>query len=348
MSSPVLDYSDFVETACEEKDGCYESWASSADVERSGSRFIDPRKIPEDPFAVSMEYRDLVLDCWFEYNRSRDKIFGLWHYSANCPHCKTKLHDVDSSAYQTNYLSAIIIRTCNNCGWWELEKGMPVENIGEEGSYSAKSVHRRAILREFSVAGSEGPIKSLRQHIIRHPKDLQTINPHRLEKLVSSVFSDYMACEAIHVGGPNDDGIDIVLIDGDRRFVVQVKRREHRCIAEAISGIREFVGAMVLQGVVKGIFVTTAERFSPQAVATARKAKERKAVEFIELVNADRLIDICKLSTKLSDPPWAKAFNNMADLRKHIYPGFSTFMSLAMGHPEWKVDMTKIGQRPNK
>ena len=147
-----------------------------------------------------------------------------------------------------------------------------------------------------------------------------------------------MACDAIHVGGPNDDGIDIVLIDGDRRFVVQVKRRKHRCIAEAVSGIREFVGAMVLKGVVKGIFVTTAERFSHQAAATGRKAKDRKVVEFIKLVNADRLIDICKLSAKLRNPPWATKFSKIADIKKHIYPGRNTFMNLAMGHPEWKLE----------
>lgn len=348
MTAPVLDYSDFVELACEEKDGCYESWVSSADVERSGLRFINPYKIPSDPFAVSMEYRDLALDSWSEYDRSRHQLLGPWHYFANCPYCKTKLHDLETSAYLIQPFSALTIRTCTTCGWWESEEELPVENIGEKGSCTGKSVHRRAVLREFSVAGSQTPIESLRQHLIKHPTDLQKVNPHILEKLVGSVFSEYMDCEAIHVGGPNDDGIDIILIDGDRRFVVQVKRREHRHIAEAVSGIREFVGAMVLEGVVRGIFVTTAERFSREAISTARKARERKTLEFIDLVNAEKLLNFCSLSAKASKPPWLRNFSKIADLKKHIYPGFNTFMSLAMGHPDWKVNTPKMRSGPNK
>jgi len=44
---------------------------------------------------------------------------------------------------------------------------------------------------------------------------------------------------------------------GDRRYVVQTKRRAGNA-AESVASIREFVGAMVLAAELRGIFVTSA------------------------------------------------------------------------------------------
>jgi restriction endonuclease Mrr len=115
-----------------------------------------------------------------------------------------------------------------------------------------------------------------------------------------------MDCEAIHIGGPNDDGIDLILIDGERQYVVQVKRRAAADAVESVQGIREFVGAMLLQGFVRGLFVTTAPRFSLRARRTAQLAEDRKLVESIELVDSARLIDVCKLTAVGERQPWKR------------------------------------------
>jgi restriction system protein len=52
---------------------------------------------------------------------------------------------------------------------------------------------------------------------------------------VASVFSEFMDCEAIHVGGPNDQGIEVILVQGERHYVVQVKRRQ---LADAVESVK--------------------------------------------------------------------------------------------------------------
>jgi predicted helicase len=121
-----------------------------------------------------------------------------------------------------------------------------------------------------------------------------------------------MNCEAIHIVGPNDKGIDLILVEGDRQYVVQVKRRSTDA-AESVQGVREFVGAMVLQGYVNGLFVSTAPRFSRQAAHTVRLAAERKLVEQISLIDSSRLIDVCKLTANRMPPAWKQFASTKSD-----------------------------------
>ena len=203
--SCILDYSDFVEMTCEEKDAAYSSYPSIADVNRNALRFIDPKKMPPDHTAIPKEYQHIAIESWSEYDRSRSNLFGKWHYFKNCHYCEREIIDIktDNCDLHSNF-EKIIVRECLNCGWWETEEEFPVSIDEETGSYSGWSIHRRAILREFDVAGSDIPIDCLRKHIVKHPNILNLINPYRLEKLVGDVFSEHMNCEAIHVGGPND------------------------------------------------------------------------------------------------------------------------------------------------
>jgi hypothetical protein len=334
----ILDYSDFVEMACEEQDAAYSSYPSIADVNRNALRFIDPKKIPKKHTAIPKEYQDIAFESWREYYLSRDDLFGKWHYFKNCHYCKTELVDIKTNGLQLpSNIEKIIARECPNCGWWEAEEELPVSVDDETGSYSGRSIHRRAILREFDVAGSDVPIDSLRRHIIKHPNILHSINPYSLEKLVGDVFSEHMDCNAIHVGGPNDGGIDIILVDGKRRYVVQVKRRMYHDSVESVSGIREFVGAMVLHGTLKGLFVSTASRFSRSAQETANKAKEKGILEYIELVDGNKLKNLCRLSKGNSTPNWTKNISKPKNLLIHVNPGFHAFMEHAMGHKDWKI-----------
>jgi hypothetical protein len=61
------------------------------------------------------------------------------------------------------------------------------------------------------------------------------------------------------------------------------------------SSVREFVGAMVIQGALRGIFVTSGG-FSKAAVREARDASIREPITSIELVDGERLIAMCELA----------------------------------------------------
>jgi hypothetical protein len=332
----ILDYTDFVEMACQEEDGVYGSYPSTADVLRAAPKYIDGSEGPVDPFAVTPEEDLIAQDRWMAFSCCRREAFGEWYYLDECPHCQTKvLHSTEPSHLEGDVLQAVQVGLCRNCGWWEMDEEVRVIQEAGSAHYVAPSVHRRALLRQYDVSGSDIPIGSLRDYLTRHPQVLPAISPYALEKLVAEVFGETMDCEAIHVGGPNDGGIDIVLVQGDRRYVVQTKRRS-RNAAESVAGIREFLGAMVLAGEMRGIFVTTAPRFSDSASATAELAARRGAVEYIDLVAPKKLIEVCNLAATSADRQWEKVRSEARDLRRHITPGCGAFMQLFMGDPDWK------------
>ncbi len=298
----VLDYSQCVAVYEKEEMGCLSSFAAGLDrkAEELGAPLLQGRF----RFFPSDLGRQIA-----DFERQRMEIFGFIEHQT-CPYCNSNLktvYDVRRGKHKQSdgWCGRIFVRSCAHCGWWESSDECSLE-MGEDNWYRALTLRRRALLREFSVGGSEVPINTLRKHILKHPNSLARLNPTKLEKLVQSVWADHMDCEAVHLGGPNDEGIDLVLVDGETKYAVQVKRRSTDS-AEPVSGIREFVGAMLLQDFVKGIFVSTAPRFSLKAQALADRAKDRKLVEYIDLVDSERLIDICRLTRNSSEPSWKSA-----------------------------------------
>jgi hypothetical protein len=344
----ILDYSEYVELAYEESDGCISYWPSEADVRRVAPQFIEASEAPENLLGVTQAEQTLAIDRWMCFVLMRQGTFGEWYHLSHCPHCRAAVdHSTHPSHLPGDLLRAVEVRRCLACGWWDFEEEAKVRQDHDTPHYEAPSVHRRSVLRHFDIAGNDIPMQSLREYLARHPNALSTISPYALEKLVGDVFRETMDCEAIHIGGPNDGGIDLILVQGDRRFVVQAKRRAGTA-AESVSSVREFIGAMVVADEVRGIFVTTAPRFSVPAVATAAAVVNRGVFEQIELVNADRLIDVCRLAVRDADEYWEKARSPLSELDIHINPGFSAFMELFMGQPDWKMAASDEGREESK
>ena len=65
-------------------------------------------------------------------------------------------------------------------------------------------------------------------HIRRDTSRLHFVDPKRFEKFVADVFrANYTNAEVVHVGKPNDGGVDVLLIDAqEEQLIVQVKRAE--------------------------------------------------------------------------------------------------------------------------
>jgi restriction system protein len=86
-----------------------------------------------------------------------------------------------------------------------------------------------------------------------------------------------------------DEGIDLFVLDGQSDTIgVQVKRYKNKIEAEQI---RALVGALMLQGITTGIFVTTSD-FRKGAETTAHTSKQKgtpiqlwNAVDFYERLN---------------------------------------------------------------
>ena len=335
--APMLDYTQFAEMACQEEDAVYSSYPSKADVIGSGGRFVDPGIRPADPLAVPYAYYMLAIALWGAYGEARWEVFGEWYHYKSCPYCGTTLQHVEGPAASRFPVERVEFRLCRGCGWWDAEESLVLDQEAGSNHYVAKSIHRRPVLREFSVGAGDAPLEGLIRHIASHPDELRDISPRQLEDLVGAVFGEYMDCEAIHVGGPNDEGVDLLLVGGDQKYAVQVKRR-YRDAAEAVSGVREFIGAMLLQGIIRGLFVTTANRYSPQAEAAARKAEEKGIVECIKLYDATKLVDVCKLQLNAGVEPWEQACMRDDDVSSHTSSGYDAFLELQMGHPDWGVE----------
>src|SRR2546426_12275422 len=87
----IFDYTDFVELACEETDGCYRSYPSAADVLRAAPRYIDAADKPIDPFAVTKEEEHIAIDRWADYQCLRWNTFGEWTRLKKCPYCQSEV-----------------------------------------------------------------------------------------------------------------------------------------------------------------------------------------------------------------------------------------------------------------
>ena len=96
-----------------------------------------------------------------------------------------------------------------------------------------------------------------------------TIQPRLFEETVASVFRT-LGYRAVVTSYSGDDGIDVILENDSGTFLgVQVKRYQDRI---KVSQIRELLGALVINGMTRGIFITTSDFQSgaPRSVELAR------------------------------------------------------------------------------
>jgi hypothetical protein len=302
--STVLDYSHYVEVVDQEECGAFMRLPTDVErpVDHRGFTKLGCLRIFDSISAAAQDA---------EYFYERLELFGESGDFEHCPHCAGSLEVVFNHfrALHSIY-GRVRVAVCSLCGWWEHSDEYELREDGDY--YRSREIRRRALLREFSVGGSEAPTAALCLYLQKHPAAIHDLSPRRLERLVEEVWKDTMACEAVHVGGPNDQGIDVLLIDGERRYAVQVKRRESGVAAESVRTIREFVGALVLAGEVRGIVVTTAPRFSAAAHHAASMAARMTTIETIDLVDGRRFLDVCKFASAGLPRPWEVFVRDLA------------------------------------
>lgn len=174
------------------------------------------------------------------------------------------------------------LHICQMCGWWTTVDRAVLPAL--RWQVWLVNLVAPAALAELDMSDLSTPLREVRNFLRRRYDARHTIAPRLFEQAVASVFRD-MGYEAETTAYSNDGGIDVVLRDREgARIGVQVKRRGR---AVEVEQIRAFLGALMLGGFARGVFVSTSG-FQRGAIGAADVCRPWATVE---LMNAERFFD---------------------------------------------------------
>lgn len=236
---------------------------------------------------------------WCNYCNSDEhvKIHQIFNYE----------FDLDDDHWETSEQ----VYECQICGWWEhsYEEFRRLQQRVLGGYRENELEINSSILKSFEIDSKDVPINALRSYSERNPEKLFRIHPTGLEKLVQSVFQDHFDCEALHVGRSYDEGIDLILLNGDEKIIVQVKRRESPNKTEEFKYVQQLLGATVGELSKSCIFITTANKFSSAAAKYAQKMIAREVVSRFDLIDFHSFVRIMEIE-KRDHNSWQQVLKN--------------------------------------
>lgn len=218
---------------------------------------------------------------------------------AACLYCSGPMETVVSVGRPFPHTVEHRVTQCPICGWWAYNR---IQWSYPGDDFDAWWYHE-GILKEFDLASIDAPLQALRSHLARRFDDVRHIHPRKFEELCARVFADYMDCEVRLTSYSRDGGVDLYALEGEKRWAIQVKRRAES-VTEGVAAVREFIGAMVVNGVLAGIFCSTAECFSPAARLAANSPFAKDHGFLLELVDYHRLMEMFSLSATNVSEPW--------------------------------------------
>jgi hypothetical protein len=219
-------------------------------------------------------------------------------YPRTCAYCRTKLERLRKLPEVEIPDARIAIQVtelfaCSACGWWKLERNVQAEfgtSHPSGGYWNRRDYGAAGALRSLDLTDLSLPIEEIRAYLIAKYADRFDVHPRTFEEVVRDVMAA-LGYQARVTSYSNDGGIDVVLDGPNSSSVgVQVKRWRQKIKVEQI---RAFLGALMLGGYTRGIFVTTST-FQTGASKIASKAAERAVP--IELIDADRFYQALQLS----------------------------------------------------
>lgn len=206
-----------------------------------------------------------------------------------CPFCRAQLKKLDPPTDHEclGYLTEVRVGICQICGWWNA-RGEARERI-DHYSTAVYELGSFGVLKNLDLTEVETPLQEVRDYLMAKYEDRLQMDPRLFELTVGSVFADhgYVAEVTAYSG---DGGIDVILSTGEKRIGVQVKRWKNKVEATQIHSL---MGAMVLAGLTKGMFVTTSS-FRSGAVEDADRFSALGTP--IELLDAPRFFDALRIS----------------------------------------------------
>ena len=147
------------------------------------------------------------------------------------------------------------------CGWWLRFR----ESITRGEELEVRTYGGIGALRVLDLSDLRTPIEEVRAFLVARYEERFHVHPRLFEETVGSVFRDlgYSTRVTAYSG---DDGIDVILDGPNGESVgVQVKRYREKI---NVARIRELTGALVINGLTRGIFLTTSD-FAAGAKRTA-------------------------------------------------------------------------------
>jgi restriction system protein len=173
---------------------------------------------------------------------------------------------------------------CPVCGYWFVLRIFWISTKHQlwQMYYAIAGSLRDLDLRDHSV-----PISEIKKYLAARYQSRFELSPRKLEEVVASVFRS-LGYRAELTSYSNDGGIDVVLQDWNGEVTaLQVKRYKNSIKVEQI---RSFIGALILQGTQRGIFVTTS-RYQAGCRSIAKIAPME-----LDLIDAQKLFELVKLS----------------------------------------------------
>ena len=105
------------------------------------------------------------------------------------------------------------------------------------------------------------------------------------------------------MGRSGDGGKDLIVLDSDEPILVQIKRRHNPNTVELLNGVREFVGTLFIENSRRGIYISTAQRFSKGSKNTIKKVLNERKLDYFEFIDYNKLCSLIDM-TPLAAPKW--------------------------------------------
>lgn len=193
---------------------------------------------------------------------------------------------------------------CGQCGWWYVTH---LEHDG--GSIIADLYaynHAHAVMRRFDALALDTPLELAREFLARNPHKMARFDPFRFEDLLADCLRDVFSdANVIKVGGRKDGGIDIKAVTmGGETTLIQIKRHADFSKSEGVRAIRELQGVMLQRGIPRGMVITTAHGFSPQAQREAARPSRFWECYSMDLLTLADVKDLLGPPGVIAASPW--------------------------------------------
>jgi restriction system protein len=260
----------------------------------------------------SLRFQRLVYKNYLTYDHADADAgeidFGHAMFEGICPFCQSQFkqytHDPSLDSYKKQEeIMRRRLHLCNSCGWWQLNLEREFA-VGGQKRVALWWELYHAILVHVDISSDNVPLEDLKTNLARRWDDRKYINAQKAEDLVAGILKEHYRCDVHRVtanANSADGGIDLFLAEDNGKIhsAVQVKRRIDRDV-ESVKEVRNFVGALLLEGFERGIFVTTATRFSTPAQKVPKNPNLAKYKLELELIDGEMLLELLKYSISSS------------------------------------------------
>jgi len=188
----------------------------------------------------------------------------------NCIYCANSLYSSDNQFTAYGHDIWYELRFCGRCGWWDLV----YRNDMESGPHDEESYYQSRLRSLTDDEKIDFASVQLTSELLRGTVNLYEIPPRRFEELIKSILSEYLDCRFEMTKTTRDGGKDLIGIDSDHGpFFVEVKRYKKQNKV-GVGVVRDFIGAMFLEGVQTG-FLVSSSGFTQDAKSAVQMLKSK-------------------------------------------------------------------------